>query len=149
MAATGERKDHHPIAYFKIEIEGLEAGGFRKCSGMKSETEVFEYQEGGDNETVRKLMGPTKHSNIILTKGWVNSDALFTWRDEIASSGTNKISRRNGSIVCLAFDGKTELKRWNFQKAWPVRWEVSELDAQNGSSMCEMLEIAVEKLVKG
>ena len=147
--ATGDRKDHAPGNYFKVEIEGLEAGGFRKCSGMKTETEVFEYQEGGDNETVRKLMGPTKVSNIILTKGWVNSDALFTWRDEIASSGTNKINRRNGSIVLLGYDGKTEAKRWNFQKAWPVRWEVSELDASNGSSMCEMLELAVEKIVKG
>ena len=147
--ATGDRKDHQPITYFKIEIEGLEAGGFRKCSGMKTETEVFEYQEGGDNESVRKLLGPTKHSNIILTKGWVNSDALYGWRDEIAASGTNKISRRNGSIVCLAADAKTELKRWNFQKAWPVRWEFSELDASTGSAACEMLEIAIEKLVKG
>lgn len=149
MAGTGKREDHHPTAYFKIEIEGIEAGGFRKCSGVKTETEIFEYQEGGDNETVRKLLGPTKTSNIVLTKGWVNSDALFTWRDEIASSGTNKINRRNGSIVCLGYDGKTEIKRWNFQKAWPVRWEVSELDASTGGALCEVLEIAVEKIVKG
>ncbi len=149
MAATGARKDPSTVAIFKVEIEGLEAGGFRKCSGVRTETEVFEYQEGGDNESVRKLLGPTKSSNIILTKGWVNEDVLFSWRDKIASSGTNKIERKNGSIICIADDGTTELKRWNFQKAWPVRWELGELDGSASQAFCEMLEIAVEKIVKG
>jgi len=121
----------------------------RKCAGLKSESEVFELQEGGDNETVRKLIGPTKASNIVLTKGYVSDPALFKWRDEIASSGTRKITRRNGSVVALAPDGKTEVGRWNFQKAWPVRWEMTEFDASTGQAMCEMLELAVEKLTKG
>ena len=149
MAATGDRKDHQTVALFKIEIEGLEAGGFRRCTGVRTETEVFEYQEGGDNETVRKLIGPTKASNIVLTKGYVCDPALFKWRDEIASSGTKKIARRNGSIVALGPDGKSEVGRWNFQKAWPVRWEMTEFDASTGQAMCEVLELAVEKLTKG
>ena len=149
MATTGARKDHATSGFFKVEIEGVEAGGFRKCSGMRTETEVFEYQEGGDNETVRKLLGPTKSSNIVLTKGWINEDALFTWRASIASSGDAAITRKSGSIICIAEDGKTELKRWNFQKAWPVRWELGELDSTTSAAFCEMLEIAVEKIVKG
>ena len=148
MPATGVRKDHLTIAYFKVEIEGLEAGGFRKCSPIRTETDVFEYQEGGDNEGVRRLLGQTKVANIVLTKGWVNEDVLWGWRDEIASSGTNKIKRRDGSIVALGFDAKTELKRWNFTKAWPVRWETSELDSSTGQAFCETLEIAVEKISK-
>jgi phage tail-like protein len=146
MAAT--RKDHHAISFFRVEIDSIESAAFRKCSGLKSESEVFEYQEGGDNETVRKLIGPTKASNIVLTKGFVCDPALFTWRDEIASSGTKKIARRNGSIVALAADGKTEMARWNFQKAWPIRWEMSEFDASTGQALCEMLELAVEKITK-
>ena len=38
--------------------------------------------------------------------------------------------------------------RWNFQKAWPVRWEMSEFDASTGQALCEMLEIAVERITK-
>ena len=148
MAGSASRKDHHAIGYFKVELDGIDSGSFRKCGGLKTETEVFEYQEGGDNETTIKLMGPTKASNIILTKGYVSDPALFTWRDEIASSGTNKIKRRDGSIVALGFDAKTELKRWNFTKAWPVRWETSELDSSTGQAFCETLEIAVEKISK-
>jgi len=145
--ATTTRKDHQSISFFRVEIDSIDAASFRKCGGLKSESEVFEYQEGGDNETVRKLIGPTKASNIVLTKGFVSDPALFKWRDEIAASGTNKIARRNGSIVALGPDLK-EIARWNFQKAWPVRWEMSEFDASTGQALCEMLEIAVERITK-
>jgi phage tail-like protein len=143
------RKDHAAISFFRVEIDSIDSGAFRKCAGLKNESEVFEYQEGGDNETVRKLIGPTKASNIVLTKGFVSDPALFKWRDEVAASGTNKIARRNGSIVAIAPDNKTEVARWNFEKAWPVRWEMSEFDASTGQALCEMLEIAVERLKKG
>ena len=142
------RKDHHAVGFFRVELDSIDSASFRKCSGLKTESEVFEYQEGGDNETVRKLIGPTKASNLVLTKGFVSDPALFKWRDEVASSGTKKIARRNGSVVALAADGKTEVGRWNFQKAWPVRWEMTEFDSSTGQAMCEMLELAVEKLTK-
>src|ERR1700716_2474229 len=146
--AGAARKDHHPVAFFRVEIDSIDSASFRKCGGLKSESEVFEYQEGGDNDTVRKLIGPTKASNLVLTKGYVSDPALFKWREEIAASGTKKIARRNGSgaapggtkntarrngsVVALAPDGKTEVGRWNFQKAWPVRWEMTEFDANTG-----------------
>ena len=147
--AVAARKDHQAVSFFRVEIESIDTGSFRKCAGLKSETEIFEYQEGGDNETVRKLIGPTKASNIVLTQGFVSDPALFKWRSEIQDSGTNKIARRNGSIVALAFDGKTEVGRWNFQKAWPVRWEMTEFDASTGQAACEVLELAVERITKG
>ena len=142
------RKDPHAIAFFRVEIDSIDSASFRKCSGLKTESEVFEYQEGGDNETVRKLIGPTKAANIVLTKGFVSDPALFKWRDDIATSGTKKIARRNGSVVALSASG-TEVGRWNFQKAWPVRWEMSDFDSSTGQALCEILELAVEKLTKG
>ena len=146
--AGSSRKDHHAIGYFKVEIDGIDSGSFRKCSGLKTESEVFEYQEGGDNEATHKLIGPTKASNIVLHKGFVSDPALFKGRDEIQASGTKKIARRNGSIIALALDGKTEVGRWNFTKAWPVRWEMSEFDAASGEAAVEMLELAVHSVSK-
>jgi phage tail-like protein len=143
------RKDPQAIAFFRVEIDSIEGAAFRKCQGLKSESEILEYQEGGDNETVRKLIGPSKSANLVLTKGFVSDPSLYQWRDEIASPGGNKIARRNGSIVALAADGKTEVGRWNFQKAWPVRWEMSDFDSSTGQALCEILELAVEKLTKG
>src|SRR5260221_10739897 len=146
--ASSTRKDHQAIGYFKVEIEGFDSASFRKCSGLKSETEVFEYQEGGDNEATHKLVGPTKASNIILTKGFISDPGLFKWRDEVQASGTNKIKRRGGSVVALALDGKTEVGRWNFTKAWPVRWEMTEFDAASAEAACEILELAGHSVSK-
>ena len=148
MPATGVRKDHQTASMFRVEIDGMESGSFSKCAGLKSESEVFEYQEGGDNESVRKLVGPTKASNIVLTKGFVSDARLFHWRDEIAAGGTKKIERRNGAVIALAQDGKTELGRWSFTKAWPVRWEMTEFDGSSNQAACEILELAVEKISK-
>jgi phage tail-like protein len=147
--AAGKIKDHEAIGYFRVEIDGLDSASFRKCGGLKTETEIFEYQEGGDNEATHKLVGATKANNIVLTKGFISDPALFKWRDEIQASGTKKIARRNGSIVALARDGKTEVGRWNFTKAWPVRWEMTEFDASSGQAACETLELAVHSVTKG
>src|SRR5438132_7260919 len=100
------RKDHHAISFFRVEIDSIDSASFRKCAGLKSESEVFELQEGGDNETVRKLIGPTKASNIVLTKGYVSDPALFKWRDEVASSGTGRSRRRKGRTIRLRRDGR-------------------------------------------
>ncbi len=147
--AGSSRKDHQAIGFFKVEIEGIDSGSFRKVSGLKTENEIFEYQEGGDNEATHKLVGPTKASNIVLTKGFISDPALFKWRDEIQAGGSNKIKRRGGSIVALGPDGKTEVGRWNFTKAWPIRWEMSDFDAMSGEAACEVLELAVHSVTKG
>jgi len=110
--------------------------GHARESGWGTLVKLYEYSTAGFSG-----------SNIVLTKGFVSDPALFKWRDEIAASGTNKIARRNGSIVALGPDLK-EIARWNFQKAWPVRWEMSEFDASTGQALCEMLEIAVERITK-
>src|SRR5262249_16029451 len=134
--------------YFKVEIEQIDSATFRKCSGLKTETEVFEYQEGGDNETTLKLIGPTKANNIVLTKGYVSDPAMFEWREEVASSASNPINGRTGSIGALDLPAKHEVARWNFTKAWPVRWEMTDFDASTGDAACEILELAVEKITK-
>jgi len=148
MAKTGERKDHHSIASFHVEIDGVEGAAFRKCSGLKTETEIFEYQEGGENEVVHKLVGQTKHGNIVLTQGYTADPAFFKWRDEIHNGNSAKIARRNGSIIAYAADHKTEVGRWNFEKAWPIRWEMGEFDTSSGQAQVETIELAVHRVTK-
>ena len=145
---TGKRNDPHTISFFRIEIESLDAGYFQKCSGLKTETEVFELQEGGNNESVIKLVGQSKAGNIVLTKGFISDHALFKWRAEVAASGGKKIARRSGAILALSHDRQV-VHRWSFEKAWPVRWEMAEYDANSSQASCEILELAVERIVKG
>jgi phage tail-like protein len=146
MGQTAKRQDPVVATYFKIEIDSIEMGTFQKCSGLKSETEIFEYQEGGDNERVHKLVGQSRANNIVLTNGYIVDASLSQWRDEIAAKPNDPIKRRSGAIIALARDGKTQLVRWNFYRAWPVRWEVSDFDSDSGAASCEILELAAERI---
>lgn len=149
MPKTGQRNDPHSIATFHVEIDGIDGATFRKCSGLKTETEIFEFQEGGENEVVHKLVGQTKHGNILLQQGYTASPDFFKWRDEIHTGNEKAIKRRNGSIVAYAADNQTEVGRWNFEKAWPIRWEMSEFDTSAGQAAVETLELAVHRITKG
>src|SRR5947208_3147329 len=125
MAKTGERRDPELVALFHVEIEGIDGAAFSKCSGLKTETEVFELQEGGENSLVRKLIGQSRASNIVLTSGFVNAAALSDWREQVVNSG-EKV-RKSGSII--QYDSKmNEVVRWRFFNAIPIRWELGEFD---------------------
>jgi phage tail-like protein len=146
MAAGSRPFDHHGAFNFRVEIEGVQAGAFRACSGLKIETEIFEYAEGGDNGQTRKLIGHTKVGNITLRKGFVNSPALWKWRDEITKAA-GAVKRRDMSIV-ICDDAGAEISRWNCFRVWPVRYEGPEFDGASSNASVEVLEIAPERIEK-
>ena len=138
-----ERKDPLPVYCFEVKLNGLpdEASMyFKSVGGLKSETEVTDFQEGGQNMYAHRLVGATKWSNIVLKRGFSKSKALVEWREEWLKPGAAK-TRKSGEIVQL----DTQLKRvcsWEFKDGWPCKWELSELDASKSELAIETLEIA-------
>src|ERR1700704_4565099 len=84
MPSTAKRQDPIVAAFFKVEVDSIDMGTFQQGSGLKTGPEVSEYQEGGDNERVHKLVGQSRASNIVLSNGYIVDPALFKWREEIA-----------------------------------------------------------------
>ena len=124
MAQTGARRDPELNCFFRVEIEGIDAATFTKCSGLKTETEVYELQEGGRN------------------------DAVLAWYDKLINKEDEKVPRMTGSVIQCAQSGE-EVTRWKFFNAIPVRWEMGEYDATSAAAQCEILELAVETISKG
>ena len=58
MTSLGTRNDPYMSFNFFVEIEGLIVGAFTEVSGLQVETQVHDYQEGGQNEYVHRLPGP-------------------------------------------------------------------------------------------
>ena len=138
--ATGQRVDPYRNFNFLVEIGGVTQAGFTDCSGFGSTTDPIEYREGGENTTVRKLPGMTKHTNITLKWGLTDSTELYDWYRNIV---TGKVDRRNGSIVVLDLEGK-ETIRWNFFQGWPTKWDGPDFSAKGTDVAIETLEIAHE-----
>jgi phage tail-like protein len=135
------RTDPYPAYNFLVEIDGISESGFSEVSGLEAEIEVIEYRNGSDSaNTVRKLQGLQKFSNITLKRGFTADLSIWKWIDN-ALQGS--VMRANISIILLD-EARNPLMRWNFINAWPCKWKVSMLNAKESGVVIEMLEICHE-----
>ena len=142
--ATGERIDPYRGFNFRIEIDGLTLGAFSECSGLTAEGDPVEYREGTDvPNTVRKLVGLRKYSNITLKRGYTKNNELWTWYANIAN-GTQ--DRRNGTIVLMSED-RQDVMRWNFENGWINKVEGPTFNASGNEVAIESAEICHEGLI--
>src|SRR5436309_14242681 len=92
--------DLTPTFIFVLEIDSVEMGSFRKCSGVESETETIEYKEATKEGkmVIRKVPGAMKWSDITLERRIDESKALWEWRKQVEGGDVDS-ARRDGSIV--------------------------------------------------
>lgn len=143
-AALGVRLDPYMGFNFLVEIESLLVGGFSEVSGLAVETEVTPFREGGQNAYVHMLAGPTKFPNLVLKHGLTDVESLWQWHQEVA---TGTITRRNGSIYLLDRQ-RLPAMWWNFQDAYPVKWQGPDMRADSGTVAVETVELVHRGLVK-
>lgn len=139
------RRDEDPIGQFNfiVEIEGLESGAFLSVSGLSSETEVLLFRSGNDRSSVvRKLPGLQKYGDVTLKRGYIGSNELYQWRQQIVDG---MVDRRSVSIRLLN-ENREEVSRFNLFEAWPARWELSTLNAKGTDIVIEELVLAVERI---
>jgi phage tail-like protein len=133
---------------FFVEIDGAGVQGFfKECNLAGWETEVIEYREGGDNKSVRKLIGVTRYPNIVLKQGVLFNSFFWDWAHEVATAKVTKNTRHSGAVVLCSDDG-SEAMRFTFERAWLCRWEGPTLKADQNEIAVEMLEIAHEGITK-
>lgn len=136
------RVDPFPNFNFYLEIDGITQAGFAQVSGFASRVEPFEYREGGDAASVRKLAGRTSYPDITLRWGLTSSTELYEWH---ARAVAGRVERKNGSIVLLDADGQ-EKARWNFYAAWPTEIRWADLDAKGNDAAIASLTVTCERL---
>jgi phage tail-like protein len=129
---------------FRLEIDGLEAGGFAEVSGFDTSVDVIEYREGDDVTTPRKLPGLTKYGNITLKWGTSDSMVLYEWLDGI-TEGT--IERKTVTITAIDEAGD-DAASWQMINAWPVKYTAPDFNATGSDVAMESLEIAHEGLTR-
>jgi phage tail-like protein len=139
---------HDPLRNFKfrVEIDGVSQSGFNEVIMPAATIQVIEYREGNEATQSRKLSGQTGFGNIILKWGITGGNDLYQWWKEVSQTGAQS-SRRNMSVVLIDEEGNDRV-RWNFEKAWPVRYRPSDLDAENNEVAMEALEITFERMTK-
>jgi phage tail-like protein len=131
---------------FHVELDGIDIGAFKECSGVDSETEIIEYKETTKDGkmVIRKLPGAMKWADITLKKSIDNKKDLWDWRKQV-EQGEIDDARRNGSVVLYDSTAK-EVARWNFFDGWPSKWKGADLNAGENNVAVEEITITHEGL---
>jgi len=140
--------DLTPSFIFVLEIDSVEMGSFRKCSGIESETETIEYKEATKEGRmiIRKVPGAMKWSDITLERRIDATTSLWEWRKQVIE-GDIDAARRNGAIVAKN-SKQEEVARWEFTAGWPSKWTGAEFDAGSNDIATEKVVITHEGLIR-
>ena len=140
-----------PVAfYFKVIIDKVGTPlSFKEVSGLTTEMELENIQEGGANNYEYKLPKNLKHGNLVLKRALQptkNQDVL--WIKHIMEGDfIQPIVPRNIQIQLMDSDGKP-IYTWLCTKAYPVKWDVEPLDSEKNSILIESIEFAYQTLIR-
>lgn len=130
---------------FRVEINGITVAQMSEVTGIQLETETESYEEGGANDFVHQLPKRTKFQNIVLKRGITDLDEMWRWHQEVVGG---KFERKSGAIILM--DSKGEEKwRWNFERAFPVKWAGPAFKADTNAVAFETIELAHHGIKKG
>jgi phage tail-like protein len=124
--------------------DGPEAG-FQEISGIGMEVTVSEYRNGNEKEnSVRKITGLNKATDVTMKRGVIGSLNLYAWLDQIRN-GDSK-ANRNITIQLQNEDHTAVVQTWKLLRARIIKHTTSALNAKGTDVAMEELVVAYERL---
>ena len=130
---------------FRVEILGLQVGGFTEVSGLEREVQIEDFREGGLNDYTHKLATMTKYQNLTLKRGLADATELWQWHQDVVN-GT--IERRQVTVVLIDISGQ-DTWRWVLEKAYPVKWSGASFNASTNAILVESVELVHNGIRRG
>ena len=138
------RKDPYRGFRFRVEFDHIQRGGFSRVKGLVRETKFESRREGGLNDFEHKLATQTVYGNLILERGLAD-EYLWSWHEQVIEG---RIERRTVTVA-LHNEADEEVWRWLIERAFPVKWAGTDLDAGAAQVTVESVELAHEGIRKG
>ena len=132
-----------PVGFhFRVEFElpGTDPKDtcFQEVSGLNVEKETMAVRSGGDWYTY-KLPTITTYSNLVLKRGMMIDSSLIKWCKENIES-LDEIEPIS-VFVTLLNEQHEPIQTFHVVHAWPLKWSVSNFNAQENSIVIESLEL--------
>jgi phage tail-like protein len=124
--------------------DGPEAG-FQEVSGLGMEVAVIEYRTGNAKEnSVQKITGLNKASDVTLKRGVIGSLALYQWLDQIRNGDQNAL--RTVTIQLQNEDHTQVVLTWKLLRARIVKHTSGPFNAKGTDVAMEEIVLAHERL---
>lgn len=126
------------------ETDGPSAG-FQEISGIGMEVSVIEYRNGNSKEnSVLKLTGLNKATDITLKRGIIGSLDLYDWLNDIRNGNQNAL--RTVTITLQNEDHSAPVQTWRLLRARIIKHVSGPLNAKGSDVAMEELVLAYERL---
>ncbi|MEH1945267.1 MAG: phage tail protein [Nostoc sp.] len=112
---------------------------FQKVSGISAEIETTDIREGGENIFRHRLPNHVTYNNLVLERGMVIGSPL---KAEFNTAISSMKFTPSNVLVMLLNDRSIPLSAWLFQRAYPVKWTTSDLDATANAVVIDTMELA-------
>ena len=160
--AIGEFSELLLASRFYLRLE-LQIGGgdqtvdavFLECQRFQRAQKTIEIVEVSANQWAKakygqlvatKIPGRAATDNLVLKRGLTNSMTLWNWFTAV-ESGQWKDHEAEGALSIYDQSG-SEQARYDFQGAWPMRYNASGVNAQSTEVAIEELELAVKTFTR-
>lgn len=126
------------------QTDGPQAG-FQECSEIGMSVDVIEYRNGNDKEnSVRKITGLNKATDVTLKRGVIGSLDLYQWLDQIRNGDQGAL--RTVAIRLMSEDHATVVQEWRLLRARIVKHVSGPFNAKGTDVAMEELVLAYERL---
>jgi phage tail-like protein len=126
------------------KTDGPEAG-FQEVSGIGMEVTVAEYRNGNEKEnSVRKITGLNKSTDVTLKRGVIGSLNLYTWLNQIRNG--DQTAYRTVVIQLQNEDHTAVVQEWKLLRARIIKHTSGPLNAKGTDVAMEELVLAYERL---
>ncbi|MCT8339865.1 phage tail protein [Flavobacteriaceae bacterium TK19130] len=136
--------NYPPVSFhFNVEFLGIKQQDvdtqFQSVSGLTVDIDTEEFAEGGENRFTHKFPKRSRYPNLVLKRGLVKDSAVIAWcKSAIESFEFLPIDL----TVKLLNEEHDPLVTWNVVSAYPVKWSVSDFNAEQSEIAIETIELA-------
>ncbi|MFS8979345.1 phage tail protein [Cupriavidus necator] len=124
--------------------EGPQAG-FQELSGIGMEVTVSEYRTGNAREnSVMKITGMNKSTDVTMKRGVIGSLNLYTWLDQIRNGDQNAM--RTVTVQLQNEDHTQIVQTWKLLRARIIKHTSGPFNAKGTDVAMEELVLAYERL---
>lgn len=119
--------------------------GFQEVSGIGMEVTVAEYRNGNSREnSVMKITGMNKSTDVTLKRGVIGSLNLYKWLDDIRNGNQNAL--RTVTVTLQNEDHSEAVVTWKLLRARIIKSTMGPLSAKGTDVAMEEMVLAYERL---
>jgi phage tail-like protein len=140
-----------PYAQFNFLVDlgtGVTSGpeaGFQEISQIATSVDVIEYRNGNEKEnSVRKITGLNKATDVTLKRGVIGSLNLYQWLNQIRNG--DQAAFRTVVIQLMNEDHTAVAQEWRLLRARIVKYVAGPFNAKGTDVAMEELTLAYERL---